>query len=410
MPQARYVPRTIEPFIRKASDHFPALLVTGARQVGKTTMLRHLAGKNREYVTLDDPAILSLAKRDPALFFKRYLPPLLIDEVQYAPELFPFIKMSVDEHYRPGQFWLSGSQPFPLMKGVSESLAGRVGIVNLLGLSRREALGKAAEVSPFRPTDEGAAPERVGDELPLRELYRIIWRGSYPAPALDPELNRDLYYSSYVQSYIQRDIRSLSQVADETSFFRFLKVAASRTGQLVNLTDMARDVDIAPNTAKKWLSLLVSSSIVTLLLPFHTNLTSRLVKAPKLYFLDTGLCSWLTEWSSPETLEAGAFSGAILETWIFTEILKSWRHHGLQESFFFFRDKNLREIDLLISADGRLYPLEIKKSAAPGKGAVANFALLNKLQIPIGPGGVLCLSKSILPLTDRTFAIPATTI
>ncbi len=225
--------------------------------------------------------------------------------------------------------------------------------------------------------------------------------------ALSTEMDRNLFYSSYVQTYLQRDIRDLARVGYEMAFLRFLRAAAARSGQLLNFAELARDGDVAPNTAKSWLSILQTSGIIYLLEPYHTNVTKRLVKTPKLYFLDTGLCAWLTEWSSPETLEAGAVSGAILETWILTELLKSWWHNGLHAPFYFYRDKDQKEIDLLIIQDGTVYPLEFKKSASPGKDAVRHFQVLENLAMPIGQGGVICLASQSLPLTSTASSIPA---
>lgn len=402
-----YYTRTLEKYFLQTARQFPVSLVTGARQVGKTTFLQHLAGKDRTYVTLDDPLVLNLAKDDPALFMQRFPAPLLIDEIQYAPELLPYIKMESDRNHKPGLFWLTGSQHFHLMKGVSESLAGRVGIVQLLGFSRREQSGKGETSTPFIPSSgETAKRLKSGGAFTLRDIYSIIWRGSFPAIAVSKSSDRDLFYRSYVQTYLQRDVRDLARVGDEMAFLRFLRAAAARSGQLLNLAEMARDVDIAYNTAKSWLSILQASGLVYLLEPYFTNITKRLIKTPKLYFLDSGLCAWLTEWSSPETLEAGAFSGAILETWIFGEILKSWLHSGQTPPFYFYRDKDGKEIDLLIIRDNTIYPLEFKKTSSPDKKAVQHFPLLEKLNMKVGQGGVVCLATQSLPITDRVFSIP----
>ena len=406
-----YINRTLEYFINKVNNQFPVLLVSGARQVGKTTVLRHISDDQRTYVSLDDPGILALAKEDPVLFMQRFPTPVLIDEIQYAPQLLSYIKMAVDEEHKPGMFWLTGSQQFQLMKGVSESLAGRVGIVHLLGLSLQESLGKSLQTSPFLPHEEEIQlRSQQRKPLGLKELYRIIWRGSFPAIALTKEMDRDLFYSSYVQTYLQRDVRDLAKVGDEISFLRFLRASAARTGQLLNFSDLARDADVSPNTAKNWMSILQTSGLVYLLEPYHSNVTKRLIKTPKLYFLDTGLCSYLTEWSSPETLEAGAMSGAVLETWILTEILKSYWHNGRRAPFYYYRDKDKKEIDLLIIQDGTIYPLEFKKSGSPRKNAVKHFSVLEKLNMTIGQGGVICLSEHSLPLTKTTFTIPAATL
>jgi len=404
---AMYLSRTLEQFAQSASQQFPALLVTGARQVGKTTFLRHLSGEERAYVTLDDPLVLDLARRDPALFLQRFRPPLLIDEIQYAPQLLPYIKMEVDRERRPGAFWLTGSQQFHLMRGVSESLAGRVAVINLLGFSRRELIGQSQASGPFLPVPaEIEARSRSGGRLALRDLYHLIWRGSFPAIALDERMDRDLFFSSYLQTYLQRDVRDLARVGDEMAFLRFLRIAAARTGQLLNLSEFARDADIAVNTAKTWLSILQASGIIYLLEPYHTNLSKRLLKRPKLYFLDTGLCAYVTEWSSPETLEAGAMSGAILETWILSELLKSYWHNGRRAPFFYYRDKDKKEIDLLIVQDEQVYPLEFKKTASPSPADIRQFSALARLRIPVGAGGVICLTEQSLPLSQSVVSIP----
>jgi len=402
-----YLSRTLESFATTAAEQFPVLLVTGARQVGKTTFLRHLSEKERAYVTLDDPLLLDLAKRDPALFFQRFRPPVLIDEIQYAPELLRYIKMEVDRAGRSNLFWLTGSQHFHLMKGVSESLAGRVAVVHLLGFSRREIVGQSSQSRPFMPTPSEIADRKPGGgSLDLRELYSLIWRGSFPAIALNKRMDRNMFYSSYVQTYLQRDVRDLARVGDEMAFLRFLRIAAARTGQLLNLTEFARDADVAVNTAKNWLSILEASGIVYLLKPYHTSVSKRLIKTPKLYLLDTGLSAYLTEWSSPQTLEAGAMSGAILETWILSELLKGYWHNGLEAPFYYYRDKDMKEIDLLILQDGTIYPLEFKKTASPGVRDIRHFGALEKLRMPIGPGGVICLVEQSLPISESAMSIP----
>lgn len=403
-----YLTRTLEKFISGAAASFPVILLTGARQVGKTTLLRELGAETRTYVTLDDPLVLQLARQDPALFMQRFTAPVLIDEIQYAPGLLPFIKMAVDEDRTPGRFWLTGSQQFQLMNNVSESLAGRVGIVHMLGLSRMEAGGSGREQGPFLPgPDLFTAMANGPAALSLQELYAVIWRGSFPRLVVAKEMDRDMFLGSYVQTYLQRDVRDLAQVGDEMAFLRFLRVSAARTGQLLNMAELARDADVAPNTAKRWLSILQASGLVYLLEPWFTNVTKRMVKTPKLYFLDTGLASYLTQWSSPETLEAGAMAGAMLETWVVGELLKSWWHNGLGAPFYFYRDKEQREVDLIIVRDGTVYPVEIKKSASPDKTAIRHFAALDKLGMPVGPGAVISLVSQALPLTETVWTIPA---
>jgi predicted AAA+ superfamily ATPase len=403
-----YLTRTLESFITNTAAKFPVLLLTGARQVGKTSLLRRLKEDVRTYVTLDDPLALRLAKEDPPLFLQRFPAPALIDEIQYAPELLPYIKIAVDNDRRPGMYWLTGSQPFHLMKGVSESLAGRVAIVTLLGMSRRELSGQGGDTAPFVPNpDIPARANGNNGPVSLGELYRMIWRGSFPGIALDEAIDRSLFYASYLQTYLQRDLRDLSRVGDEMAFLRFIRAAAARTGRLLNLSDLARDADVAPNTAKSWLSILQSSGIVHLLDPWHRNVATRLIKAPKLYFMDTGLAAYLTEWSTPETLEAGAMSGAILETWIVGEILKGYLHNGLRPPLYYYRDKDKKEIDLLIVRDGVIHPLEIKKSASPRPSDARHFKTLAALGASIGHGAVICLIPEPMPLTRDVTAIPA---
>ena len=400
-----YYKRTLELFIKKAAKQFPILLVVGSRQVGKTTLLRHLQKKSRTYITLDDPKIALLAKEDPALFMQRFKPPLLIDEIQYAPELLPYLKIYVDENKKPGDFWITGSQQFHLMQNVSESLAGRVGIVNLLGLSLNELRQEGGQRLPFLPTK---AISKSFKKMSLDEIYTYIWKGSFPAlwQTRSRVTDKELFYNSYVQTYIQRDVRDLANVGDEGSFLKFLRAAAARTGQLLNLADIARDAAISPNTAKRWLSILQTSGIIYLLEPYHTNVTKRLVKTPKLYFLDTGLCTYLTEWTSAKTLEAGAFSGHILETFMFTEILKSYWHNGKKAPFYFYRDKDKQEIDLIIIQNNKIYPIEFKKTASPNKSMISSFSTLKRLNKNISQGSLICLSDTAYPLTKDVHVLP----
>ncbi|MEZ5454068.1 MAG: ATP-binding protein [Thiothrix sp.] len=404
-----YTHRTLEQTIRQVSKTFPALLLTGARQVGKTTLLENCAPEGYRYVTLDDPEQAALAKSDPALFFQRHPPPVIVDEIQYAPELFRAIKLIVDRDKKPGQFWLTGSQKFHLMQGVTESLAGRVAVLDLTGLSYAEISQRADKVLPFLPGKHwlDTARERADKPLTLPDVYQLIWRGSYPRIAIDPETPRDLFYNAYIQTYLQRDVRDLTRVGDERAFLQFLRATAARTSQLLNYADLARDVDIDQKTAKSWLSILETSGIIYLLQPWHNNVSKRLLKTPKLYFLDTGLCAYLTQWSSPETLEAGAMNGAILENWMLMETLKSYWHNGLQPSAWFYRDKDKREIDLLLEQDGKLHPVEFKKTASPGQSTSKHFSVLEKLGVEVGHGAVVCLKEVDVPLSREVDAIPA---
>ena len=410
----KYFNRTLEASITAASGQFPVLMLSGPRQVGKTTLLKHLCARNtagkpeRRYVTLDNPMLLALARDEPALFLQRFAPPVLIDEIQYAPGLLPLIKEIVDANGSKGLIWLTGSQPFHLMKNVGESLAGRVAVMQLQGLSVGENLGNGETVRPFLPGcthATNAVPSNAAS--PLAWVFDQFWRGSFPAMKGDTAADRDLFYASYLQTYLQRDVRDLAQVGDLTVFTRFVRSAAARTAQLLNLADMARDVGIAPNTAKQWLSVLEASGLVWLLEPYHSNVSKRMVKAPKLYFLDSGLAAYLTEWNSPATLEAGAMSGAIFETWVVAELLKSYWHSGKQAPIYYYRDRDQKEIDVLIVKDGTIYPIEIKKTSQPGREAVRHFSVLEKLGMKIGPGAVICMVTEQLPITANAEAVPA---
>ena len=399
--------RTLAQAIRQISENFPVLMVTGPRQVGKTTLLEMCSEGPRAYVTLDDLDMRQLAQQDPALFLQTWPAPVTIDEVQYAPQLFSAIKMAVDKDPRNGRYWLTGSQKFQLMQGLTESLAGRVAIVDLLGLSQAERLGRAQLSQPFLPTSDWIAQARAAAQpQSLQNLYAQIWLGAYPRLQTQGAQSRDVFYRSYVQTYVQRDVRELLKVSDPLSFHRFLGVVAARTGQLLNYTQLANEVDIDTKTAKAWLSVLEASGLVYLLQPYHRNLTKRMIKSPKLYFLDTGLAAYLTKWSSPESLEAGSMSGAILETWAVAEILKSYWHNGKEAPLYFYRDTDQKEIDLLIESDDTIYPIEIKKTATPSTQASKAFAAAGYLGKTVGPGAVLCLTPRDVPLTASVTAIP----
>ena len=396
-----YIERTLSKIIHEAAATFPVVLLTGARQVGKTTVFERCKEPERTQVSLDDPQVKWLAKNDPPLFLQMYPPPLLIDEVQYAPELFPYIKMAVDKTRQKNMFWLTGSQPFNLMQEVSESLAGRVAVLELYGLSQAERNGRFD--SPFLP-DTITAEDRP--MLNIYSLYETILRGFFPELHANSSMNRTIFYSSYLKTYIERDIRQLIQIGDERRFITFVKTAAARTGKLLNYSDMAKDVDVSVNTIKSWISLLETSGLIFLLQPYYNNIANRALKTPKLYFTDTGLCSYLCGWETAETLANGAMNGAIFETYIISEILKSYRHNGLFVNFYFYRDRDNREIDLLIERNGLFYPIEIKRSASPKIDDVKHFEALSRLGISTGKGAVICLYDKLLPLNHQTVIVP----
>lgn len=418
-----YIKRAAEDVIARTSQMFPVLLVTGPRQVGKTTLLQKVAesqkseGIERKYVTLDDPDVRYLAKNDPALFLQRYSPPVLIDEIQYATELLPYIKMSVDSSKRKGDFWITGSQAFRLMKDASESLAGRVGIVNLLGLSDAEIYQEPSE--PFR-TDAEYLMKRlsVRSKKDLNEIYRRIFRGSMPELYANEKMDWETYYRSYVNTYLQRDIRDLAQVADEMQFYNFMTIVAAQTSKPIVYEDLANAAGISAPTAKKWISILVSSHIIALVQPYHNNALKRVIKRPLMHFLDTGLAAYLLRWGNPEALERGAMSGAFFESYVFSEIYKSYLNAGKEAPIFYYRDKDQKEIDLLLYQNGILSPIEIKKAASPGKAAIKNFDVLKpvteeknfegleSLKVEIGNGSVVCMANDLLPLDEKNWYVP----
>jgi predicted AAA+ superfamily ATPase len=399
-------PRTLARVIKQMNDSFPILLITGPRQVGKATLLELCSESPRNYVTLDDLEARHLAQTDPGLFVQTYKTPLIIDEVQYAPHLFSYLKIIVDREKKNGMFWLTGSQKFHLMKNVSESLAGRVAIFDLLGLSQSELSGRSNS-EPFMPTTEWVENAReVAKPSNVSDIYMRIWLGSFPKINESGEAIRDVFYKSYIQTYIERDIKDILNISDGILFYKFLTSVAARTGQLLNYADLARDVGIDNKTAKAWLSVLEASGLVCLLQPYYNNIVKRLIKTPKLYFLDTGLCAYLTKWTSPASLEVGAMSGAILETYLFTEILKSYMHNAVTPNFYYYRDADQKEIDLLIEDGDVLYPIEFKKTATPSSTASKNFHMLEKLGKKVGSGAVLCFVERDVPLSREVVAIP----
>ncbi len=402
-----YVKRHSEDIVRKLSKMFGSVLVTGPRQVGKTTMLKNVLGSTR-YVTLDDPLLLNSGVEQSGTFFKDNPPPVFIDEIQYAPNLFPQIKIILDRDKKKGQFYMSGSQQFHMMRNVSESLAGRLGLLTLLGLSMREKQG-VDFFEAFLPTDAYFAERKQNvKELSYDNIWYDIHRGSMPELYNNADFDWQIFYGAYVKTYIERDVRELTQVGDELKFIRFMTVTAGSTGQLLNLASLARDVGISQPTAERWMSILITSNIVFLLQPYSNNITKRTVKTPKLYFLDTGLAAYLTKWNTPDVLKHGAMAGAFFETFVISEIIKSYYNMGILDvPLYFYRDRNMNEIDLLIEDNGVLYPLEIKKHADPLVKDIAAFNQLEKIPyVKRGAGGVICLYDNLITLKDKDRVIP----
>lgn len=399
-----YIKRIMESKLKNLSEHFPVVMVCGARQVGKTTLLRQIKEEKEQiqYVTLDYPRIRNLAREDPELFLQQYQAPLIIDEIQYATELLPYIKIRADQGQQNGLYYLTGSQMFPMMKNVSESLAGRVGILSMYSLSRAEIEGRKSV--PFLP-DKIHMEE---SEDTITEIFEKIYRGGMPRMIADQELLAEDYFGAYMQTYLERDIYDLVAIKDENKFLKFISCVAARTGQEVNLADIGKDVEIDRKTAEGWLSILVSSGLVYLLPPYSGNTIKRIIKRPKLYFMDTGLACYLTMWNNPRTLELSAMAGAMFETYVVSEIIKGYANQGIdvRSRLCYYRDNNGREIDLMILENGRLYPIEIKKSADPGKNALKNFSILDALPDEIGEGTVICMTPVVIPLDEKNKLVP----
>ena len=402
----KYITRNLERVVQQVSTEYPVVLVTGPRQVGKTTMLKKLMeGTNRGYVTLDDLNERQLAKTDPELFLQLHKPPVLIDEVQYAPELFTYIKIHADKTHEVGAFWLTGSQVFKLMQGVQESLAGRVAVLSLTSLSQAELAG--GEISPFViELDALAARKASREKTDAKGIFERIFRGSMPAIVSGANGNSQIFYSSYLTTYIERDVKELSAAIDSLKFLRFITAVAARCGQMCNVAEIARDADINQTQTKNWLGILEASGIIFYLHPYSNNRLKRLVKTPKLYFYDTGLVCYLTKWSSAETLESGAMNGAILENYVVSEIKKTYLNCGIEPYLYYYRDKDAKEIDIVLEHDGMLNPIEIKKTANPGTELTKVFHLLDKSSTPRSKGAVICMKPELSAIDKDNYIIP----
>ena len=405
-----YIPRHAESAIKELAAMFGAVLITGARQVGKTTLLEHMV-PTITMLSFDNATTVETAANAPELFFVYNTPPLFLDEVQKAPNLFSEMKQVIDKTRQTGLFYLTGSQQFHLMEQVSESLAGRIGILTLTGLSLREEnkIDCYAPFIPIEPFYEKRRASVLSNHDPV-SVWRRIHRGSMPALVTNPHYDWEKFYGSYVQTYIERDVRSLSHVGDELKFQAFMGVLAARTGQMLNLTEVAGSVGISQPTAQRWLSILVASNVVFLLRPYFNNRTKRAIKTPKLYFTDTGLAAYLAKWNTPEVLREGAMAGAYFETFVIMEIVKSYYNAGvLVPPLYYYRDVDRNEIDLLIENDGILHPLEIKMTGAPKASDIKAFRLLDRfLPLLRGPGGLICLHDRLQALSELDTMIPLT--
>ena len=398
------IERELSKRVKKINETRKVLLVTGPRQVGKTTMLKSLAENNRKYVSLDDLNLRKLAQDDPKLFMMTYKPPIIIDEIQYAPNLLSYIKLDVDSNDDKGSYWLTGSQKFHLMKGVSESLAGRVGVLEMTSLSYAEKHNFESNI--FDPRNL-----KIKFEMDPVHLFEEIFKGGMPEYYVN-NIDRKDFFDSYIRTYIERDVRDLTNVKNIVTFEKFLVSMASRNGELLNYNSISQDAGIDEKTAKLWTSILVQSDIIYLLQPYMSNELKRVTKTPKIVFMDTGLCAYLCKWDNAINLMNSSVSGHYLETFIISELIKNKRNstEQLDYDIYFYRDRDGKEIDLLIYFNNTLYPFEIKKTANPTKEMLKNFDILSKTNKEIGEGGVICLYPEIIPLTEKERVIPISCI
>lgn len=406
-----YITRELERKFLKMNGFFKAILVTGARQVGKTTMLKHLAeGTNRTYVSLDNAMARDLAQSDPVLFFQTYKPPILIDEVQKAPELFEQIKIICDGSDEKGLIWLTGSQQYGMMKKVRETLAGRIGILELYSLSQREKNGLVFEEELDFSLATLQARQRRMPKNDVQKVFGHIWEGGMPQVwGADEEL-RGEYYNSYIDTYLMRDIAEAGGITDTVRFRKFLLGCAALVSEQVNYATLAEAADITQPTAKEWLRVLEGLHIVYLLQPYSNNALKRLAKTPKLYFCDTGLCAYLSMWLTPDVLRQGAASGHYYENYVVMEIVKNYAYAKNKANITYYRDSNAKEIDVFVEENNVIHPLEIKKSASPDKREVKKYEVLDKAALMRGDGGIVCMCEEPIPIDDKNCFIPSNLI
>jgi len=399
-----YIKRTLESVLKRAAAEFPAVVLTGPRQSGKTTILQHLFGKRYRYVSLELPDVRAAAMEDPRGFLELYPSPVIFDEVQYAPELFPYIKEKIDTNRsESGQYLLTGSRNLLLMERVTESLAGRAAMLRLLPLSRREANGKLGASLPW----ESKGTSRSVTEYSYQQLWKSFLRGSFPELAIHPGRDVNLWHAGYVQTYLERDVRTLRQVGDLSQFQMFLRVLATRSSQLLNLADISRDLGIALNTAKAWLSVLEATYQVIVLRPLFANVGKRLVKTPKVYFTDVGTLCYLVGLKDPEHAASGPMGGAIMETAVLSEIVKTLSHQGIDPQVYFWRTVAGTEVDIIVEAEGRFVPIEVKHSATPHPAMAKAIKIFQKdMGDKAMPGYVVHPGEITLPLGSGVTALP----
>ena len=402
-----YIHRSLEKKFLKMSSAFKIVMVTGARQVGKSTMLKALAeNTGRTTVSMDDSDIRELAEKDPKLFFQIYQPPILIDEAQKAPALFEQMKILCDESDERGRFWLTGSQSRKLIKHAGDSLSGRICILKMFSLSAKEIAGRPDDVLPDYSFDSLMKLSRRAPVNNILDVYTRIWEGGMPdMMGMDHELRR-AYWNSYIDSYLMRDAVDDNGIIDTEGFRKFLRACAAFTGQLLNYNDLGNAAGISGVTAKEWIRVLQSMGIIFLLEPFFSNELKRIIKTPKLYFCDTGLCAFLSSWTSKDVLMNGAASGHFLENYAVCEMLKNASYGEKGMNLNFYRDTNQKEIDLVIETDGTLHPFEIQKSASPERKIIKTFSLLEKSDRALGNGGIICMAEQPFPIDRMNSLIP----
>ncbi len=400
-----YINRHILPYLERMKKQFRVLLITGSRQVGKSTLLKNKLLPEYDYVTLDDFSDLSIAQKDAALFFKNHPLPVIVDEVQRAPNLFLQIKLLADNSEEKGKIILTGSQSYKLLSNAADSLAGRVCIINMSSLSLREKYGIDFNTE-FLPTEEYISKRKKSVKT-YANLWNHIWRGSMPELA-DDTIEWEAFYRSYIRTYIDRDVADLIDVKNLVKFNNFMQCIASRVGELFNADSLARDVGVTSKTISQWTSILESSGVIKLLQPYEKNVSNRAVKTPKIYFMDTGLVCHLVGWSSSQVAMNGAMSGSLFENFVVSEIIKSYYNSGHDsKDIYFYRDKDKKEIDLIIEKDNILYPIEIKKSAQPTIDMAKSFSVLHKIPgKTVGQGCILCQCDKMHYLSDNVAALP----
>lgn len=406
-----YITRELERKFLKMNTFFKAILVTGARQVGKTTMLKHLAqGSNRTYVSLDNAMARELAQTDPVLFFQTYKPPILIDEIQKAPALFEQIKIICDESDEKGLIWLTGSQQYNMLKHVRETLAGRIGILELYSLSQREKNGLVFEQDLDFSLETLQSRQKKVEKNDVIKVFQHIWEGGMPQVLGADEELRNEYYNSYIDTYLMRDITEVGGITDSVKFRKFLAGCAALVSEQVNYETLAESADISAPTAKEWLKILQGLHIVYLLEPYSNNELKRLSKKPKLYFCDTGLCAYLSMWLTPSTLMSGAASGHYYENYVVMELVKNYAYAKSKVNVTYYRDSNAKEIDLFIEENNTIHPLEIKKSSNPDKREVKKYTLIDKASLTRGNGGIVCMCEEPMPIDEDNCFIPSNLI